>query len=68
MAAVNFGVPDEVKEDFEKAFGEQNKSSIIGALTQWAVCERQPEIRREPLLRQISAARTTRPLLTAACG
>jgi hypothetical protein len=32
MATVNFSVPDEVKMEFDKAFGDQNKSSIIADL------------------------------------
>ena len=32
MATVNFSVPDEVKAEFDKAFGDQNKSSIIAEL------------------------------------
>lgn len=29
MATVNFSVPDDVKEAFDKAFGDQNKSAIV---------------------------------------
>ena len=65
MATVNFSVPDEVKEAFDKAFGDQNKSSIIAELMRRAVCERQLKIRREKLFRQIGAARAKRPLFTA---
>ncbi len=32
MATVNFSVPDEVKAEFDKTFGDQNKSSIIAEL------------------------------------
>jgi len=31
MATVNFSVPDEVKAEFDKAFGDQNKSAIIAS-------------------------------------
>ena len=65
MATVNFSVPDEVKEAFDKAFGDQNKSSIIAELMRRAVRERQLKIRREKLFRQMSAARAKRPLFTA---
>ena len=65
MATVNFSVPDEVKDAFDKAFGDQNKSSIIAELMRRAVRERQLKIRREKLFRQMGAVRAQRPLLTA---
>jgi hypothetical protein len=65
VATVNFSVPDEVKEAFDKAFGDQNKSSIIAELMQRAVRERQLKIRREKLFRQMGVAHTKRPLFTA---
>jgi len=47
VATVNFSVPDEVKEAINKAFGDQNKSSIIAELMRRAVRERHLKIRRE---------------------
>jgi hypothetical protein len=64
MATVNFSVPDEVKAAFDKAFGDENKSSIIAELMRRAVRERQLQIRRERLFRQLSSARANRPSLT----
>ncbi len=63
MATVNFSVPDEVKAAFDKAFGDQNKSSIIAELMRRAVRERQLQMRRERLFRQLGAARSSRPAL-----
>lgn len=65
MATVNFSVPDEVKAEFDKAFGDQNKSSIIAELMRRAVRERQLQIRRERLFRQFSSARVSRPSFTS---
>jgi hypothetical protein len=65
MATVNFSVPDEVKAAFDKAFGDQNKSSIIAELMRRAVRERQLQIRRERLFRQLSSARVNRPSFTS---
>jgi hypothetical protein len=65
VATVNFSVPDEVKEAFDKAFGDQNKSSIIAGLMRRAVRERQLKLRREKLFRQLGAMRASRPLFTA---
>jgi hypothetical protein len=66
MATVNFSVPDEVKMEFDKAFGDQNKSAIIADLMRRAVRERKLQIRRERLFRQFSVARGTRPSFTSA--
>ncbi len=65
MATVNFSVPDEVKAAFDKAFGDQNKSSIVAELMRRAVRERQLQIRRERLFRQLSGARVSRPSITS---
>ncbi len=65
MATVNFSVPDEVKAAFDKAFGDQNKSSIIAELMRRAVRERELQIRRKRLFRQLSSARTSRPSLSS---
>jgi len=40
MATVNFSVPDEVKEQFNRTFARENKSSIIARLLMQAVEER----------------------------
>jgi metal-responsive CopG/Arc/MetJ family transcriptional regulator len=65
MATVNFSVPDEVKMEFDKAFGGQNKSSIIADLMRRAVRERKLQIRRERLFRQFSVARSSRRSFTS---
>jgi hypothetical protein len=65
VATVNFSVPDEVKAAFDKAFGGQNKSSIVAELMRRAVRERQLQIRRERLFRQLSSARANRPPVTS---
>jgi len=40
MATVNFSVPDEVKDKFNRAFARENKSNIIARLMMQAVEER----------------------------
>ena len=65
MATVNFSVPDEVKMEFDKAFGDQNKSSIIADLMRRAVHERKLQIRRERIFRQFGSARSGRPTFTS---
>lgn len=61
MATVNFSVPDEVKAEFDKTFGDENKSSIVAELMRRAVRERQLQIRRRRVFRQLSSARASRP-------
>lgn len=46
MATVNFSVPDEVKDDFQRTFADENKSAIIARLMRRAVDERRREKRR----------------------
>jgi hypothetical protein len=65
MATVNFSVPEEVKAAFDKIFGGENKSAIIAELMRRAVRERQLQIRRERLFRQLSSARASRPTFTS---
>jgi Arc/MetJ family transcription regulator len=61
MATVNFSVPDEVKAAFDKTFGDQNKSSIVADLMRRAVRERELQIRRNRVFRQLSSTRAIRP-------
>ena len=65
VATVNFSVPDDVKAAFDKAFGDQNKSSIVAELMRRAVRERQLQIKREKLFRQLGVARSLRPSATS---
>jgi hypothetical protein len=65
MATVNFSVPDEVRVAFDKAFGDQNKSAVVADLMRRAVRERQLQVRREKLFRQLSATRSRRPALVS---
>ena len=65
MATVNFSVPDEVKAAFDKAFGGQNKSAVVAELMRRAVRERQLQIRRERLFRQLSSVRARRSSVTS---
>ena len=46
MATVNFSVPEEVKQKFNKAFAGKNKSQIVAELMMRAVEERQVQKRR----------------------
>ena len=46
MATINFSVPDDVKNDFNKFFKGENKSAILTRLMRDAVEERKRQKRR----------------------
>jgi predicted transcriptional regulator len=46
MATVNFSVPDEIKEAFQEAFANENRSAVIARLMQQAVEEKHRQQRR----------------------
>lgn len=46
MASVNFSVPDDVKEAFNKAFAGENKSGVLTRLMRQAIEERRRQRRR----------------------
>ena len=64
MATVNFSVPDEVKAEFDRVFGEQNKSAVIADLMRKAVSEVKHRKRREEIFRLLTQRRRQRPSLS----
>ena len=66
MATVNFSVPDDVKEAFNRTFAGQNKSAIIAELMRKAVEEAKRQKRREEVFRLLTARRSKRPTVTDA--
>ena len=46
MGIVNFSVPDDVKEEFNKTFKGENKSAILTRLMQQAIEEHKRQQRR----------------------
>jgi metal-responsive CopG/Arc/MetJ family transcriptional regulator len=66
MATVNFSVPDDVKAEFDKVFGGQNKSAVIADLMRNAVAEVKRRQRREDIFRTLTQRRTKRPSLSDA--
>lgn len=57
MATVNFSVPSDVKDAFDKAFRRQNKSAILTDLMRQAVEERRRRQRRVKMVEEILALR-----------
>lgn len=64
MATVNFSVPDDVKAEFDKFFGDQNKSAIIADLMRNAVAEARRRKQRQSIFRKLTQRRAERPPLT----
>ncbi len=63
MATVNFSVPDEVKNEFDRVFGKQNKSAVIADLMRKAVAEEKRRKHRITLFRELTRLRADRPQL-----
>ncbi len=66
MATVNFSVPDDIKAEFDRAFGGQNKSAVIADLMRKAVAEVKRRKRREDLFRRLTQRRSERPSISDA--
>ena len=64
MATVNFSVPDDVKAEFDKVFGDQNKSAVIAELMRSAIAEARRSKQRESNFRTLTQRRAKRPSLT----
>jgi predicted TIM-barrel fold metal-dependent hydrolase len=64
MATVNFSVPDDVKEQFNRAFARENKSSVIARLMMQAVEERRVQRQRSRAVDTLLKLRSTRKPLT----
>lgn len=57
MATVNFSVPQDIKDAFDKTFAKQNKSAVLADLMRQAVDERR---RRKRVARAIDKILTLR--------
>ena len=66
MATVNFSVPDDVKVEFDKTFGGQNKSAVIADLMRKAIAEAKLRKRRVEIFRALTRRRSERPSLSDA--
>ena len=66
MATVNFSVPDDIKAEFDKVFGGQNKSAVIANLMRNAVAEVKRRKRREDIFQTLTQRRAQRPSLSDA--
>lgn len=60
MGIVNFSVPDDVKEEFNKTFKGKNKSAILARLMQQAIEEHKRRQRRVKAIDAILKIRSRR--------
>jgi len=63
MAAMNFSVPEDVKEAFDREFAGRNKSIVITKLMREAVVEVEHRHRREDAIRLLTERRKLRPMV-----
>ena len=64
MATVNFSVPDAVKEQFNRVFARENKSSVVARLMMQAVEERRAQRERARAVNALLKLRRTRKPMT----
>ncbi len=64
MATVNFSVPDEVKDQFNRAFARENKSQVVARLMMQAVEERRAQRERARAVNALLKLRRTRKPMT----
>jgi hypothetical protein len=64
MTTVRYSVPDEVKEQFNRTFAHENKSSIIARLMMQAVEERRVQKERARAIDALLKLRRTRKPIT----
>jgi len=62
MATVNFSVPEEVKESFNRTFQGRNKSAIMADLMRRAVADVQAQESRRQAIQALTAQRKNRHL------
>jgi hypothetical protein len=68
MATMNFSIPDDIRNAFNREFSGQNKSAVIARLMQQAIAEADQQRRRQAAFEQLTAARAERPALTGAAA
>jgi hypothetical protein len=63
MATMNFSIPDDVKEAFNKAFEGENKSAVVASLMRKAIEERERNRRSADLVERLRRIRArSRPV------
>jgi hypothetical protein len=66
MGTMNFSVPDDVRDAFNEAFADQNKSAVIVALMREAIERAERQARSRAAIRRILRRRASAPVRSAA--
>ncbi len=66
MAIMNFSVPDDVEDAFNREFAGCNKSAVVARLIRQSVAEAEQQRQRGAVFRELTAGRAERPPLTKA--
>ena len=64
MATMNFSIPDEIEDAFNRTFSGQNRSAIVARLMQQAVEAARQQRRREEAFHLLTEGRAQRRPLT----
>lgn len=64
MATMNFSVPENVKEEFDKVFAGKNKSAVLTQLMQQAIEEQRRIGQRKRAIDHLLALREQAPRVT----
>jgi hypothetical protein len=64
MATMNFSVPEDVRDEFNRLFKGRNKSAILTELMRQAIRDEQLREQRRDAFREIESRRAERPPLT----
>lgn len=64
MATVNFSVPAEVKDEFNRCFAGENKSAILTELMREAIERYKRQQRRTQAIESLLAFRKTQPSIS----
>jgi hypothetical protein len=62
ITTVNYSVPDDVKQRFNKTFAGQNKSAVIASLMQAAVADEELHRRRDEAMGRLLNMRRRAPV------
>lgn len=63
MATMNFSIPDDIKDAFNKTFANDNKSAIVAKLLREAVDEARRRQESDDVVRRIKSRWSERPVI-----
>ena len=65
MATMNFSIPDDIKERFNQAFADANKSAIVAKLMEDAIEQAERKRRSHAAVRRVLKRRQTAPAVSS---